>query len=303
SVGRHFLRTRPDIFIGIDSPDFNLGLEHRLKRANIPTVHYVSPTVWAWRQHRMKKIRRSVSRMLTLFPFEETFYDAHGIDVRYVGHPLADRIPREVDKLQARQALEIDTEGPIVALLPGSRASEVSRLAGPFVGTAQWCWEGRRKLRFLAAVTDARNRQLFTAALHKQDATLPVTIVEGRSHEVMAAADVVLVASGTATLEALLLKRPMVVAYRLAPLTHFLAKRMVKLPYYSLPNLLAGQALVPELIQDEVTPDNLGPLVLDWLDSPYKSKELTSIFKQIHEALSCNGRTAAAMAVLEMVGR
>lgn len=303
SVGRHFLRTRPDIFIGIDAPDFNLGLEHRLKRAGIPTVHYVSPTVWAWRQHRMKKIRRSVSRMLTLFPFEETFYDAQGIDVRYVGHPLADRIPREVDKLQARRTLGIDAEGPIVALLPGSRASEVSRLAGPFVGTAQWCWEGRRELRFLAAVTDTHNRELFSAALNKQDAILPVTIVEGRSHEVMAAADVVLVASGTATLEALLLKRPMVVAYRLAPFTHFLAKRMVKLPYYSLPNLLAGQPLVPELIQDEATPDKLGPLVLDLLDSSYKSKELKDIFKQIHEALSCNGSTMAANAVLEMVGR
>ncbi|MEE8428967.1 MAG: lipid-A-disaccharide synthase [Gammaproteobacteria bacterium] len=303
SVGRYFLRARPDVFIGIDSPDFNLGLERRLKRAGIPTVHYVSPTVWAWRQYRMKKIRRSVSRMLTLFPFEETFYDAHGIDVRYVGHPLADRIPREVDKLQARQALEIDTEGPIVALLPGSRASEVSRLAGPFVATAEWCWESRRELRFLAAVTDARNRELFSAALHKRNVTLPVTILEGRSHEVMAAADVVLVSSGTATLEALLLKRPMVVAYRLAPLTYFLAKRMVKLPYYSLPNLLAGQTLVPELIQDKVTPDKLGPLVLDWLDSPYKSKDLTGIFKQIHEALRCNGGTTAASAVLDMVGR
>jgi len=220
-----------------------------------------------------------------------------------VGHPLADQIPMQVNKQEARRTLGIAEQGPLIALLPGSRASEISRLAAPFIATAQWCLKRKQALQFLVAVIDPETRDLFSAALQKQGTALPITIIEGRSHEAMAAADVVLLASGTATLEAMLLKRPMVVAYSMAPMTHFIAKKMVKLPYYSLPNLLAGRRLVPELIQDQVTPENIGPLLLDWLDAQEKTEATMEEFKKIHEELQINASATAANAVLEVATR
>ncbi|HKJ10567.1 MAG TPA: lipid-A-disaccharide synthase, partial [Gammaproteobacteria bacterium] len=255
---RHFMAERPDLFIGVDAPDFNLSLEASLKAAGIPTVHYVSPSVWAWRRYRLHKIARAVDRMLTLFPFEADFYREHGVRVSFVGHPLADLIPADIDSRAARRDLGLAEQGPLIALLPGSRESEVARLAQPFVETAAWCLKRRPELRFVAAFASAATRQLFEQAQARWAPSLPITLIDGRSREAMCAADAVLLASGTATLEALLLKRPMVVAYRLAPLTYWLARRLVRTRYYSLPNLLAGRRLVPEITQHEVIADVLG---------------------------------------------
>ncbi len=298
---RHFRDNPPDVFIGIDAPDFNLGLERVLKAAGIPTVHYVSPSVWAWRRWRLRKIARSTDLMLTLFPFEAAFYEAHHVPVRFVGHPLAEMIPEVADPHAARVVLGLPMQGDIVALLPGSRMSEVNALGITFIHAAQWCAQHRPDVHFVAPLATPATRELFEQLLKIHAPTLSITIIAGRSREVMAAADVVLLASGTATLEALLLKRPMVVAYRLARLTYWFAKWLVKVPYVSLPNLLAGKGIVAEYIQDAATPENLGKAVLQFLEQPQSAQALQEIFADIHASLRQGANQQAAEAVLALV--
>jgi lipid-A-disaccharide synthase len=291
----------PDVFVGVDAPDFNLGLERRLRARGVPTVHYVSPSVWAWRRYRVRKVARAVDRLLVLFPFEADFYDRHGVPARFVGHPLADRIPLEPDVGEARRELGLPEGGEWVALLPGSRVGEVSRLAGPLIGAAHWLRARRPGLGFLVPAANAETRAVFEAVLRRQGQDLPLRLFDGRGRTVMAAADVVLLASGTATLEALLLKRPMVVTYRLSALTYGLAKRLVRVPYVALPNLLAGRERVPELLQDRATPDALGAAVLRYLETPGAVAALQASFREIHRALRRGADERAAEAVLEIL--
>lgn len=298
---RHFLETPPDIFIGIDAPDFNLSLARSLKRRGIRTLHYVSPSVWAWRQYRVKKIAESIDCMLTLFPFEEKFYrDAH-VPVRYVGHPLADLIADHVDPDSARHHLGIQHAGPVIALLPGSRVSEVKRLAKVFIGAAEWCIRRNPDIHFLVPLTNEACRNLFEKALPRRK-KLPITLFNGQSLEAMAAADVVLLASGTATLECMLLKRPMVVAYKLSALSYQITRLLFKATHYSLPNLLAGRKLVPEVTQHEVTASRLGTELMHLLENPAEVKQLRQVFREVHQELRGNANQAAAEAVLETIG-
>lgn len=299
----HFTSQRPDVFIGVDAPDFNLSLEAALKNAGIPTVHYVSPSVWAWRRYRIRKIARSVDRMLTLFPFEADFYLEHDVPVSYVGHPLADIIPEHVDARAARRRLGLAEEGPLIALLPGSRLGEVSRLADRFVETAAWCLQRRPELRFVVPFATGATRQLFEQILGRHAGALPIALVDGQSRDTIAAADAVLLASGTAALEALLLKRPMVVAYRLAPANYWLARLLLRTPYYSLPNLLAGRKLVPEITQRDVTPQVLGPALLEQLEKGERNDRLRDDFAAIRARLKRDAGHMAAGAILGMISR
>ena len=300
---RHFLETPPDIFIGIDAPDFNLPLERRLKGAGIRTLHYVSPSVWAWRRYRLAKIAESVDRMLVLYPFEEACYQQHEIPVRYVGHPLADTLADEVDPLVARRHLGLEEHGKLVALLPGSRQDEVKRLADPFIRAAMWCHERRIDIRFVVPFVTGACREIFERHLRRLRCKTPMTLLNGKSLEAMAASDAALLASGTATLECMLLKRPMVVAYRLSPVTYQLAKRLVRTRYFSLPNLLSGESLVRELVQDEVKPETLGREVLKLVEQPQRSQRLAASFDRIHESLRRDASQKVAETVFEMVGR
>ena len=288
---------RPDVFIGIDAPDFNLGLELKLRRAGIRTVHYVSPSVWAWRQKRVLKIREACDLMLTLFPFEAAFYEAQQVPVRFVGHPLADSIPLSADRQAAREALGLPGEGLLVALLPGSRGGEVARLGELFLAAAERLRGMRPGIRFVMPCASPERRQQLEALLASRD--LPLTLLDGRSHEALAACDAVLIASGTATLEALLFKRPMVVAYSVAPLTYRILRRLVKSPYVALPNLLAQRLLVPELLQDAATPDALAQALAPLLDD---GAVQTEGFDSIHRTLRCNASSQAADAVLRLAG-
>ncbi len=298
---QHFLDNPPDLFIGIDAPDFTLYMESCLKQAGIPTVHYVSPSVWAWRQGRIHKIARSVDHMLTLFPFEADFYRQHNVPVTFVGHPLADALPLEPNQDGALKSLGLSAESEWVALLPGSRVSEVSRLAEPFIRTAAWCHERRPSLRFVVPLATPVIREIFTNTLQKTAADLPVVLLDGQSHAAMEAADAILLASGTAALEAMLLKKPMVVAYKVAKLTEIIAKRLLKVSNYSLPNLLAGETLVPEFVQERVTPQNLGRALLRYFEPAANSGELPKRFLQIHKSLRCNASERAAEAVLGLI--
>jgi len=299
SLRDHFLQNPPDVFIGIDAPDFNLGLEYALKAAGIPTVHYVSPSVWAWRQYRLRKIARACDLMLTLFPFEAEYYQRHNIPVRFVGHPLADDTPLQTDKQAARSRLGLATDGVWVAMLPGSRRNEVQQLGLPFIETARWLLAQRSDLRFVVPLANANLGNIFRQQMAGQD--LPFFLINGQSRDAMAAADVVLMASGTATLEAMLLKRPMVVAYRVALLTYWLARFLVHIPFFSLPNLLAGERLVPEFLQGQVTPENLGAAVLHWLDNPSEVDGLEVRFSELHQRLRLSASEQAAGAVLDLV--
>jgi lipid-A-disaccharide synthase len=297
SLRDHFLQHPPDVFIGIDAPDFNLGLEYALKAAGIRTVHYVSPSVWAWRQYRLRKIARACDLMLTLFPFEADYYQQHNIPVRFIGHPLADDTPLQTDKQAARIRLGLP-DSVWVAILPGSRRNEVHQLGPPFLETARWLLAQRSDLRFIVPLANAHLKNIFNQQIAQIAPDLPLTLLAGQSREVMAAADVVLMASGTATLEAMLLKRPMVVAYRVAQLTYWLAKLLVHIPYFSLPNLLAGERLVPEFLQHEVIPEKLGAAVLHWLENPAQVEALENRFTELHHRLRLSASQQAAAAVL-----
>jgi lipid-A-disaccharide synthase len=300
---RHWLAAPPDAFVGIDSPDFNLPLERVLKRAGVPTAHYVSPSVWAWRQYRVRRMRECVDLVLTLFPFEAQFYEQHAIPVRFVGHPLAAVMPPPLSQGDARSALGLPREGTIAALLPGSRSSEIRYLAEPFLRAARWSLERRPQLHFVSPTANAAVARLFAAARVRYAPDLPLTLVEGRSIEAMVAADVVLAASGTASLEAMLIPRPMVVAYRLSPVTFQILRRLVKVPCVALPNLLAGCSLVPEFLQQDATPENLGAAVLACLDHPEGFALQAREFARVHHELKRDSDKEAAEAVLELIAR
>lgn len=291
------LEVRPDVFIGIDAPDFNLDLALKLRRNGIKTVHYVSPSVWAWRQNRVLKIRDACDLMLTLFPFEAQFYDAHQVAVCFVGHPLADAIPLVADRGAARTELKLPQDGLVVALMPGSRGGEVGRLGPLFLAAADRLRAMRPGIRFVVPCASPERRVQLEQMLAGRD--LPLTLLDGQSHSALAACDAVLIASGTATLEALLYKRPMVVAYSVAPLTFRILRRMVKSPYVALPNLLAQRLLVPELLQDAATPDAMAQLLSPLLDN---GEVQTEGFDAIHRTLRCDASSRAASAVLELVG-
>jgi lipid-A-disaccharide synthase len=298
-----FLEARPDVFIGIDAPEFNLGLERRLKSAGIRTVQYVSPQVWAWRQGRVRTMHQSCDRVLCLLPFETEFYAAHGVDARFVGHPLADELPLQPDRAGARIALGLDERATVVALLPGSRSGEVSRLAEPFIGAAAWLAQQRPGVQFIAPMASPKVRTLFEAALQRAPAPPPIAVVDGQAQRVLAAADAVLVASGTATLETMLTQRPMVAAYRLAPLTAFVLQQlgMVKVKHFSQPNLLLGRGAVPEFFQDAVQPAALGTALLAQLDDAGGRATLMADFERVHRTLRAGGAARAAEAVIELL--
>lgn len=296
---RTLIEARPDVMIGIDAPDFTLGVEHKLRQAGLRTVHYVSPSVWAWRQKRVLKIREACDLMLALFPFEARFYEEHGVPVRFVGHPLANTIPLQADRAAARARLGLPADGQVVALMPGSRGGEVGKLGALFLDTAQRLLVERPGLRFVLPCASAARREQIEQMLQGRE-PLPLTLLDGASHEALAACDAVLIASGTATLEALLYKRPMVVAYRVAGLTYRILKCLVKSPYISLPNLLAGRLLVPELIQDAATPQALAATLSPLLDDGSQQVEF---FDAIHRALRQDASAQAAEAVLQLVER
>ncbi|WP_432697640.1 lipid-A-disaccharide synthase [Marinobacterium sp. YM272] len=298
---RHFIANPPDLFIGIDAPDFTLGMERQLKQAGIPTVHYVSPSVWAWKRKRIFKIKRCVDLLLTLFPFEAEVYEPTQQNLRFVGHPLAEIIPAQIDMEQAREQYAAQADQKMVALLPGSRGSELKYLAQPFLETARWLQARDPGLVFVMPAANQRRYDQLAAMVAAEYGDLNLKLVRGHSREVMAAADAILIASGTATLEACLLRKPMVVAYRMAGLTYKIYSRMIESRWISLPNVLAGEEMVPEILQDRVSPDVLGPLVLRALDDNEYRSRIEQVFGQIGEQLRQNASERAADAVLELL--
>lgn len=296
---QHFLQNPPDLFIGIDAPDFNFGLERRLKCKGVRTIHYVSPSIWAWRKSRMRKIRRAVSHMLALFPFEPAMYQAADIPVSYVGHPLADILPMEPDLALARESLKLRTDDLVIAMLPGSRQSEVEQLADLYVKTAKLIADEQPKAQFLVPLITRETRKIFQQAIFDNQAQdLPLQILFGHAHMAMEAADAVIVASGTATLEAALLKRPMVITYRMPALSWQILKRMNYLPYVGLPNVLAGRFVVPELLQHDATPDKLAEAMLRMLGDRALMADIRAEFTRIHQSLRQNTEEQAAQAIL-----
>jgi lipid-A-disaccharide synthase len=339
SLLERFTAARPDVFVGIDSPEFNLGMAKRLKQRGLKTVQYVSPQVWAWRQGRVRTIGKACDLVLCLLPFETDFYAQHGVRAVFVGHPLADQIPLEVDRGEARRALGIDSDATVIALLPGSRMGEVERLGADFAAAAAWIARRVPGARFIAPMASAGVRAAFerhvaaagasfasapasapesasasasmsgsaaepaTSAIAPQSRGVPaITLLDGQAQRALAASDGVIVASGTATLETLLTGRPMVVAYRLSAMTAFLLRSLglVKVPYFSQPNLLVGRRLVPEFFQEEVSGSALGAALLHEIENPQHVAELTREFRTVHEVLRRGGAERAAAAILEL---
>lgn len=305
ALARRFLAARPEVFIGIDAPAFNLGLERRLRAHGVPTVQYVAPQVWAWRQGRVRKIARACDLVLCLLPFESEFYARHGVAVEFVGHPLADQIPLQVDRDGARAALGVPPQATVVALLPGSRLGEVERLGEDFAAAAAWMSRRRPQLKFLAPMASARVREAFRRKLSQVPEAPEVTVIDGQAQRVLAACDGALVASGTATLETLLSRRVMVVAYRLGGLTAFALRRLrlVKVPYFSQPNLLLARPFVPEFFQQQVSGPALGEALLKRLEDEAYGRTLAVEFDRVHRALRRGGAGRAAEAILQQLAR
>ncbi len=292
---QRLVSARPRVVIGIDSPDFTLGVERRIKRRGIPTVHCVSPTIWAWRGGRIRGIRRAVSHMLTLFPFEVPLYRDAGIEVTCIGHPVADALAIGPTQLEARDQLRIKSMERVLAILPGSRRSEIEMMAPTFIETAKQLHAIDPQLRFLVPLATRPTRLLFEEMLYRQGANaLPLTMLYGHSHDAMAAADVVLAASGTATLEAALIGRPVVIAYKLAPMTYRIARTLVHTPFIGLPNILAGVALCPEFMQDDATPANLAQATLNMLNDKRTRAALSERFMAIRNQLALGAADRAA---------
>jgi lipid-A-disaccharide synthase len=299
---KRLVELKPDVFIGIDAPDFNLGVEKRLKARAIPVIHYVSPTVWAWRSGRVKTIARSTDRVMCLFPFEPDCYQQQAVAADYTGHPMADEIPLQVDAESARTELGIDLAGPCIALLPGSRPGEVERLSSPMLDAADVLTRRYPDICFLMAAATELIREYFESELQKRPG-LNCHVFSAHSKKVMAAADLVICASGTATLEVMLVNRPMVVCYRLAGMTYRLAKwlKLVKIRFIALPNILSSEALVPELLQHEVTGQRIAEEVFRWMDQPDLCTDLKHRFDLLHQQLRMNAAANAANVVLQHV--
>ncbi|MBU8975044.1 lipid-A-disaccharide synthase [Lysobacter sp. FW306-1B-D06B] len=304
---QRLLAWQPDVFIGIDAPDFNLGVERWARDRGLRTVHYVSPSVWAWREKRAEKIGRSADRVLCLFPMEPAIYARHGVDARFVGHPLADEMPLEPDRDAARRQLGLDLHRPLLALLPGSRVGEIERLGADFLSAASQLLAHDPMLQVVVPMANDHARQAFQRVLatHPDSIALSATlrILNGQARTLMIASDAILLASGTATLEAMLAKRPMVVAYKVAPLTYSLVKGLglLKVTQYSLPNVLAGEAVVPELMQYDCTPDNLASAVATFLHDPAAAEALAPKFRELHLQLRQDASARAADAVAELI--
>jgi len=298
---QHFIDNPPDIFIGIDAPDFNLGVELALKRQGIKTIHYVSPSVWAWRQSRIHKIAAATNNVLTLFPFEAAFYQQHQVPVTFVGHPLADTIPLTSNTFKARQILKLPEDKRLIAILPGSRKMELQYLAPLFLQTVAEVAKECPDIEIIVPLVNSERRQQFEQQLAAANLSVPVHLIDGQSQQVMAAADVVLLTSGTATLEAMLLKKPMVVAYIMSSLNWLIARWLVKVPYCALPNLLANELLVPEFLQQNATVEHLSAAVLDWLDHPEKVLTLQTRFMELHQSLRHHANEKAAKAVNDIL--
>ncbi|MBL8197362.1 MAG: lipid-A-disaccharide synthase [Chromatiales bacterium] len=295
----------PDLYIGIDAPDFNLRIERTVRAAGIPTVHYVSPSVWAWRSGRVRVLREACDQVLCLLPFEADFLHRHQVPAVFVGHPLADELPVDPDPLAARRQLGLAGPGRVVAIMPGSRGGELERLGTVFAETARWLQRRLPDVVFIAPMATPALRSRFAAQWQQATGGLPIHLIDGQSHTAMAAADAILLASGTATLEAMLLNRPMVVAYRISPLSYALVKllRLIHVQYMALPNLLAGQRLVPEFVQGQVEPETLGAALLELLEAPGSRQALSERFRELGAGLRHTASERAADAVLAMLGR
>lgn len=302
TLKRRLVAGKPDLFIGIDAPAFNMDLERGLKRAGIPTIHYVCPQFWAWDRGRLPKIRSAVSHILALFPFEVPMLEEAGISASFVGHPMADLLPEHPDRAAMREQMRLPKSGLVIALLPGSRQIEVKLMAGLFVQTAKLVLEAKPDAQFLVPVASRETKLLFQAALYREPEGLPLTILHGHAHDAMIAADAVLVASGTATLEAALLKRPMVITYKVPRITYWIAKRRIYLPYVGLPNVLAGELLVPELLQDDATPETLAAAMLKILGDGDGRKKLEARFLEMHRSLKQNTAQRAVEAIAQVLG-
>jgi lipid-A-disaccharide synthase len=300
NLRERFLNEPPDLFIGVDAPDFNFSLELALKQRGIPTVHYISPSIWAWRGERIHKIKQAVSHILALFPFEAPLYQQAGVPVTYVGHPLADMLPEIPKRAEMREQMRIlPRNARVFAFLPGSRQGEVRRLARTYIDTAKLILQKIPEAQFLVPLASRETRTIFENEVWKQEAQqLPITLLFGHAHDALIAADGALVASGTATLEAALLKCPMVITYKLSPLTYWFAKRKQYLPYVGLPNILAGKFVVPEILQDDATPENLAQALLNLVNNKHAVKELEQTFSTIHQTLRQDTAQKAAAAIL-----
>ncbi|WP_456415896.1 lipid-A-disaccharide synthase [Thiolapillus sp.] len=301
---RHWRQRPPDLFIGVDAPDFNLKLEQTLKAASVPTVHYVSPTVWAWREKRVKKIRAAADLVLSIFPFEQEFLQAHGIPCAYVGHPLAQHYPLRPDKRAARQQLGLPPAAPVLAVLPGSRGGEVQRLARPFLQTAAACAQRISGLAVVAPLATEKTQAAFHRACREYAPGLDVMISRNNTPEALTAADVVLVASGTATFEALLCKRPMVVGYKVNPLTYQIIRKldMLKIDHVSMANLLSETPLAPEFIQHSCEADQLLPPLLAFFQNKTQVARIEQQYTRVHESLTMDTNRLAAQAVMDLWG-
>lgn len=296
-----FTQLQPDIFVGIDAPDFNITLEGKLKSKGIKTIHYVSPSVWAWRQKRVFKIGRATNLVLAFLPFEKVFYDRFNVPCRFIGHTMADAIPLHVDKTAARQRIGIPEEGKCLALLPGSRHSEVEMLSADFLKTAKILQQHFTDLHIVVPLVNQKRREQFEAIRQQVAPELAVHMLDGQGRDAMIAADATLLASGTAALECMLAKCPMVVGYRMKPFTFWLAKRLVKTPYVSLPNLLAEKEIVKELLQEECQPEKLAQQLIPLLEGGEQVEQLKATFLQLHQLIRCDADKQAAEAVLDLV--
>lgn len=299
SLVEYFITNPPDVFIGIDAPDFNIGLELTLKARGIKTVHYVSPSIWAWREKRIFKIAKATNMVLALLPFEKSFYDKYQVPCTFVGHPLADEIPLNSDKSQARRALNLPASKKILALMPGSRGGELQRLLAPFFQSALQLSAADTELIIVAPMVSEKRAEQFKVLKEAFAPTLNIQLFIDKTQTVMAASDCLLTASGTVTLEAALIKRPMVICYKFNTVTYWLAKCLVKLQWFSLPNLLANENLVPELLQDEVDAKYIIPLLKERL---YEDQsQLNNTFINIHQQLRCDASEQAAIAVIDLL--
>jgi lipid-A-disaccharide synthase len=298
---KYFIDNPPDVFIGIDAPEFNLTLEEKLRSKGIKTVHYVSPSVWAWRGYRIKKISRAVDLMLVLFPFELAYYGKNNIKAKFVGHPLANQLNKTPDNKGAREALGLPRDKTIIALMPGSRKSELNQHSLIFLETAVRCHERHENLHFVTNMVDEQAREIFSKAINDTCPDLPISIFMDDSRRVMQASDLLLLASGTITLEAMLLKKPMVVAYKLSWFSYQIASRLIHIPYAALPNLLAGKLLVPECLQYDCTPEKLSTELSTWLNNESAVEKLKHEFDVIHQGMVQQKNHSAVDEVISLI--